>query len=149
MNTKRILIGAVLAAVVYFLLGWLMYGNLMQDYFMRHHGSAGNLVNEVMRDNNHMLLWAIGLGNLASGMLLAIIYERSAILTFTAGMVMGGIIGLFSSLAHGLIMYGASNMMDKFGVMGDVMVMTIMSALAGGVCGMVMGKVSPKMVTTV
>ena len=67
MNTKNFLIGGLVGGVVYFLLGWLFYGNLMHQYFADHPGTATN-VDRVM---DQFEWWALGLGNLLFGFLLA------------------------------------------------------------------------------
>src|SRR5450759_2816850 len=62
MNTKKFLIGGIVGGVVYFLLGWLVYGHLLTNYFHDHSGNATG----VERDMDQMIWWALILGNLLS-----------------------------------------------------------------------------------
>ena len=56
MNTKTIVAG-VIGGIVYFLLGWLIYGMLMSDFFEANSGSATG----VMRADDEMIMWALAL----------------------------------------------------------------------------------------
>jgi len=53
MNTKTIVAG-VLAGVAYFLLGWLVYAELLESTFSGMQGSATG----VMRPDSEMVRWA-------------------------------------------------------------------------------------------
>jgi hypothetical protein len=142
MNTKNIVIGGIVAAIVYFLLGYLVYGNLMMDFFRNHPGNISKqALSEVERGKN-MLFWAIGVSNLGAGILLAFVFDRSGIKNFSAGLVTGAIVGFLASVSFDFMMYSTSNLMDKNAVVGDILAWTLISAIAGALCGMVMGKVS-------
>jgi hypothetical protein len=142
MNTKNILIGGVVAAIVYFLLGYLIYGNLMMDFFRNHPGHISKQALSEVERGKDMLFWAIGVSNLGAGILLAFVFDRSGIRNFGAGLVTGAIVGCLASVSFDFMMYSTSNLMDKDAVVGDILIWTIMSAIAGGIAGMVMGKVS-------
>jgi uncharacterized membrane protein len=135
MNTKRFLIGGFSAGVTFFLLGWLFYGNLLADFFTENAGSATG----INRDENSMIFWAIILGNLLFGFLLAYIFEKAGIRSFVSGFTTGGVIGFLVSAAVDLTMYGSTNLMNTTALGVDIALMTIMSAIAGGVGGAVMG----------
>ena len=142
MNTKSIITGGIVAAVVYFLLGWLVYGNLMRGYMMDHAGSAKHVMNFVMKSDTEMRIWAIIIGNLCSGLLLAFIFERSGIMNMKAGLVMGAILGFLMAASYDMVMYGTMNLMDKNAVIADMLIFSVISGIAGAFCGMVMGKSS-------
>jgi hypothetical protein len=149
MNTKNILIGGIVAGLVYFFLGYLIYGMLMMDYFNNHIGAIGSdkaardvIMAQVNRGDKHLLLWSIGIGNLGAGTLLAFIFDRAGIKNFAAGLVTGAIVGFLASISFRFIMYGVTNLLDKNAVVADILLYTVLSAVAGAICGMVMGKVS-------
>lgn len=133
MNT-RVLLAAVAGGLSFFLLGWLLYGTLLVDFFRNNAGSVQNL------DKTPMELWAIALGNLCSGLLLAMIYDRwAAITTFSAGARAGAWIGLLMALGMDLVMYGTTNISNMAATLVDPFINALMTAFAGGVVGWVLG----------
>lgn len=73
MNTKTI-IAAIIGGVAAFLLGWLFYGMLLKDTMAGMMGSAQN----VMKKDNEIIFWALILGNLVIGYLVAWIFSSWA-----------------------------------------------------------------------
>jgi hypothetical protein len=149
MNTKNILIGGIVAGLVYFFLGYLIYGMLMMDYFNTHTGALGGdkaardiIMSQVNRGDKSLLLWSIGIGNLGAGTLLAFVFDRAGIRNFAAGLVTGAIVGFLAAISFRFIMYGVTNLLDKDAVVVDILLYTVLSGIAGGICGMVMGKTS-------
>ena len=63
MNTKKFLIGAIVGGIVYFLLGYLFYGKLLSDFFIKNAGSATG-VNRAM---DQFVWWSLVLGNIFRG----------------------------------------------------------------------------------
>jgi hypothetical protein len=151
MNTKNIIIGGIIAGLVYFFLGYLIYGMLMMDYFNKHTGALGSdkaakdmIMSQVNRSDKGLLLWSIGIGNLGAGTLLAFIFDRAGIRNFSAGLVTGAIVGFLAATSFRFIMYGVTNLLDKNAVVVDILLYTVLSAVAGAICGMVMGKTGTK-----
>ena len=135
MNTKNFVIGGIVGGIVYFLLGWLVYGNLLSDYFKEHPGAATN----VERSMETFEWWALILGNLLFGFLLAYIFSKSGVRTLTSGLITGGILGFLFGAAIDLVMYGTMNLMSKESLAADIAATTVMWAIAGAVIGAVMG----------
>ncbi len=134
MNTNKILLGGLAGGVAFFLLGFLFYGILLMKFFEANSGSATG----VMKDPP--VWWALILGNIFWGLLLAVIFGRwASISTFAGGARAGAIIGLLASLSFDLTMFGTANLSTLPAAGVDVVVATIMSAIAGGVVGLVLG----------
>ena len=132
MSTNKILIGGLIGFVVTFILGFLIYGMLLTDFFATNAGSATG----VSRAEDAMLFLPLALGHLALGMLLAIILGRWAgIKTFTSGAMAGAVIGFLTGSAYDLIMYGTTNMMNLTGTLVDIVITTISTAIAAGIIG--------------
>ena len=132
MNSKM-LIGGIIGGVIFFLLGFLIYGILMADSMtgapcMREHDAV-------------MLLW-IGIGNLFSGFLLAYIFSKwASISTFGGGAMAGAVIGLLANLGSGFLMYGTTTMIaDIGGVLMEAVIGAVMWGIAGGAVGWWLGK---------
>lgn len=135
MNTKNFLIGGIVGGVVYFLLGYLFYGNLMMQYFKDHPGSATN----VDRTMEQFQWWALILGNIVSGFLLAYVFSKSGVASLFSGLITGGILGFLISCSYDLIMFATTNITSKHAMLADVATFTVMSALTGAVVGAIMG----------
>lgn len=135
MNTKKFLIGGIVGGIAYFLLGWLFYGNLLAQYFHDHAGSATG----VEKAMDQFEWWALILGNLISGFLLAYVFSKSGVATLSSGLVTGGILGLLMSASYDMIMFATTNISSKHAMLADVATFTVMSAITGAIVGAVMG----------
>ena len=137
MSIKKITIAGIAGGAVYFLLGWLVFGMLLKEFFATHMNSS------MMRPDTEMIWWAMIASNLFWGVLVAYIFNRCAnITTLSAGLSAGFIIFLFLALAISLGFYAFSNMYtDMTGLMVDIAVNTVMGSILGGVVGFVLGKV--------
>ncbi|MDX1941469.1 MAG: DUF2177 family protein [Saprospiraceae bacterium] len=135
MSTNKILIAALAGGVVYFLLGFLFYGLLLMDFMKSNAGDMAALMKEPPT------WWALILGNLSWGLMIAVIFGRWAgIKTFMTGLKAGAVIGILAVLAFDLSMFGTMNGMNLTGVVVDVFVGTVMTAVTGGVVGWMLGR---------
>ncbi len=134
MDIKKLLINSIIAAVLFFLLGWLIYGNLLDHYMRYHLGRAGH----VTRPDPVMLY--IALGNLLQGATLAYIFVRANVKSLADGLVTGGIVGFLVSASIDCIMYGTTFAFSKRAIVADVIAYTILCAVIGAVLGMVLSR---------
>ncbi len=136
MNTKTI-IAAVLGGICSFLLGGFIYGMLLKDTMAGLMGSATG----VMRSDSEMVLWAMILGNLIIGYLVAYIFSTWAgITTFMGGLTAGATIGALFTVGYDFIAYGTTNMMQLNGVFLDIVVNIIIWGISSGVVGWWLGR---------
>lgn len=138
MNTKKFLVGGIVGGVVYFLLGWVVYGMLLKDFMHDNMGTAQG----VMKAEDQFVWWAMIVGHMAIGFLLSYVLARTNTNSFGGGLATGGIIGLLMCLGYDAIMYGVSNLMTTTGMMGDIGASTVMAAITGAVIGIVNGMMS-------
>ena len=143
MNTKKFLIGGIAGGVIYFLLGYLFYGNLFADFFQKNAGSATG----VGRTMDQFLWWSLLLGNIMGGCLLSYIFIRSKVNSLSTGFVTGAVIGLLVAASYDFVSHGVSNLMSTTGVFGDIAVFMIISAIAGAVIGWICGLVGKRAVS--
>lgn len=135
MNTNKILLAALAGTVTLFLLGFLGYGLALEKFFIENAGTASGV-----SKGEDMVWWAMILGHIAMGLLLAIIFGRWAgIKTFVTGAKAGAIILVLIAIGYDFIGYGTSNLMNLTGVIGDVVLQAVIGAIAGGVVGLVLG----------
>jgi hypothetical protein len=133
MDTKKFLTGTIVGGITYFILGFVFYAVLFDGYFETH-GNYGSL-----ERTDHLIWWALILGNLAGAAMLTYIFLNWAnIITFKSGLKAGIIIGLLLALSFDLIMFATTRLLDWRGIVVDIAIGTVMTAIAGGVIGAVL-----------
>lgn len=125
--------GGIVGGILYFGLGYLIYGNLLMDFMKNHPGTAGN-VDRTAPDFLYLII-----GNLSMGFLLAYIFVKSNTNTVARGLVTGGIVGLLVCVGIDCIIYATTTVMSKTGMAADVAGSTVMSAIVGAVVAAVIG----------
>lgn len=135
MDIKKLLIGGIVGGILYFGLGYLIYGNLLANFMKEHPGTATG-VDRAMEDLQFLYL---AIGNLAMGFLLAYVFVKSNVSSMAGGLVTGGIIGALVSVGFDCVMYATTNIASKTAIAADVAAMTVMSAIVGAAVGMVIG----------
>lgn len=133
MDTKKLLLGALAGGLTYWLAGWLLYGLLLADTL----GSTMPGMKAIQREPDVV---AILIGNLIGGLLLAYIFEKWAgIRTFMGGAVAGATIGLLIAFSYDSVMHATTTLMNWGGVVLDSLIYAVISGLAGGAAGWVLG----------
>lgn len=134
MNAKTI-IAAVVGAIAAFLLGWIIWGMLLMDYFI------ANMVNYEGLMINPPILWAIFLSGLATSFLLAYLFEKMNVHTLADGFKNGLIIYFFIALSMALYFYASMNWYSgKVVMIVDVVVNSIYGGLIGMVIALMLGR---------
>ena len=138
MSANKILLGALAGGIAYFLLGWLIYGMLLTDFANAYPELKPETVADITR--TPMVMWAMVVGNLVFGLLLAIIFGRwASISTFAAGAKAGAVITVLMALAYDLMMYSMLKTMTLNGAFLDPLISGAIGAITGGVVGWVLG----------
>ncbi len=136
MNTQKFLVSGIVAGVVSFFAGYLIYGLLLMDFFTKNAGSATG-VNRAMGD---MVWWAMIGGSIFMGLLLSYIFNKwASINTLSAGLTAGAVISFFMTTGTDLLIYGQTNLSTLTAVCVDIVAGTIMGAITGAVVGMMNG----------
>lgn len=133
MKTNKVLIGGVVGAITFFILGWLVYGMLLMDFMMANTNQC------MMKPMEEMNMLAMFASNLAISMLLAIIFSWANVSNMMDGMKIGAIVAALASLSFDLNLFSMSTMFSGIHVMlMDVAVFTVLIAITGGVIAKVM-----------
>jgi uncharacterized membrane protein len=133
MSTKALL-AAFAGSVLAFLLGWLIYGIVLMDYFESNTTHYEGLMKEMPN------IFLIYINNLLWTLLLAFIFDKWAkIKSFGGGLKAGIIIGLPVSLSFDLYILGGMNLFTPTLVIIDVLASTVITAVAGGLIGFILG----------
>lgn len=132
MDIKKWVIGGITGGVLYFLLGWVIYGMLLKSFMEGHPGAAGN----VFREPDFLYL---AIGNLAMGFAIAYILLKGNVSSMAGGFMTAGIVGLLIGVGYDSMVYATTNVMSKTAMATDVAASTVMTAIVGAVVAMVMG----------
>ena len=134
MSSKFLTTGLV-ASVVAFILGYLLYGIALDSYF------KGELTVQVGRADTDFVWWSLILGHVTWGFLLThIIGTWAGISTFVSGAKAGALVGLLVGLTFNLINYGVMDITSMASGFVDAIVMALTAGITGGVIGMMMGR---------
>lgn len=140
MNNK-VLVGGLIGGVVFFLLGWLIYGMLLTT-MMKENTMPG-----IGRAEEEMQWAFLVIGHLAFGFLIAYILNKSNVYSFSSGATIGAVLGFLYTLAFNFIMYATTNYFTSMtGVFMDIIVATVMVAITAGVVGWWYGRGRPAVV---
>lgn len=135
MDTTKLLIGTVVGTIVNFFAGWLIYGMVvvkMMENGMTEAGKAASHEPDIMM---------IGLGCLATGFLIAYIYERWAgIRTWMTGATAGALLGALLSLIMNFNIGSMFHLFDGYSSMLiDMVANAVLCALTGAAVGWALG----------
>lgn len=137
MNLKKLFIGGIVGGIVFFLLGWLIYGVCLMEFMSTHTAlPAPTGVNRPMPLFPYLLL-----GNILSGFLFAYIFLKANVNSFVGGLSFAAVVGLLISSSYDSIMYSTTYLVSRTGVLADVAGFTVMCAVSGAVIGFIFSKV--------
>lgn len=123
----RILRGTIFGGIVYFLLGWLVYGILLMDFM------SENMNNCLNRTDGTMIWWAIIASNLLFALLLTLILNWANAKSYVDGLRIGATFGVIYSLAINLSFLSMTTMYASY---TPILVDAIVSAGIFGIVGM-------------
>lgn len=140
----RVAIAALVGAIVMFILGFLIYGILLDSY-MRSAMTPESA--KLMKEMPNLVVLFIS--NFAFAWLYAFVFERWAnIKTFVSGMIGGILISIPITLGFDLNMFSTMNVMQSFTpIIVDVLAIAVMSAISCGVMGQLLGMLNKKQAT--
>ena len=131
----RLLAAAVAGGITFFVLGFLIYGLLLENLMKPNMNTYPGLMNETP-------VWVpLVLANFVSALLLAYIFEKWAgIRTFAAGLQGGAVVWFLIALSFQLMFLAFMNLHKNYiPVVADIIGSTVMGAIGGGVIAMVLG----------
>jgi hypothetical protein len=133
--SNKVLMGGIAAGVVFFLLGWVLYGMLLMDTMANYAGPAAEAAS---KGADVDMIWLV-IGNLAMGLFLAMACGWANASSARSGAMIGFWFGLLLGIGMDGMLLGITNIMTPIGMVIDVIVFTVMSVVAGAVAGLVMG----------
>jgi hypothetical protein len=131
----RILRGTVFGGIVYFLLGWLVYGILLMDFF------SANMNQCATKPGGDMTWWAMIVSNLATALLLTLILKWSGAKGIVDGLKTGAVFGILLTFSFDLSAWSMTTMYSNFGsLLVDIIVSTMILAVVGMIIVLLRGK---------
>ena len=131
----KILRGTIFGGLAYFLLGWLVYGIILMDFFMSNANQCAN------RPGGEMIWWAIIASNLCAALLLTFILDRANAKNITDGLATGALFGALFTATIDLSFWSMTTMYSSFGpIVVEIAVGAVIYALIGMVIVLTWGK---------
>jgi len=124
----KILRGTIFGGITYFLIGWLVYGILLMDFFSAGMNQCAN------RPMDEMIWWAMILSNLALALLLTLILNWRKASGIVDGLVTGAI---FGALFITMIDFSFWSMSTLYSNITTILVEIVVAAAIYGLVGMV------------
>jgi hypothetical protein len=136
----RVLAAAVIGGIVFFVLGGLIFGAVLDPMVMKPNTNPEAV--RLMNDPPHWI--PLILGNLVFAFFLAYVFEKWAgIRTFGGGFVAGAILMFLVDLYFQLMFTAFMNVNTSLTpVLADLVGSTLIAAVTGGVIGLVLGKMN-------
>jgi hypothetical protein len=134
MNNNKFLLGSLIGGIVAFFAGFILYTLVFKSML----ADACPGMASTQKDPNML---ALVIGNLATGTVLAYIFERWAkISTLATGAMGGAVVGALVGLSFDCMMMGTSTTIDSWGcVCLDVVIGAILWGVAGAAIGWFLG----------
>ncbi len=134
---NKIIIAGLVGGVVAFVLGFLVWGLALSSFLEANTGSATG----VMRDESDFLWIPMILGHISWGILFAYIFGQWAnISTFATGTSAGATLGFLIGFTYEMINLGSTHLTTLTGSIVNIIAMTVVSALVGGVVAIMLGR---------
>ncbi len=131
----KILRGTIFGGVIYFLLGWIVYGILLMGYYSASMNTCMN------RTDGEMVWWAMIVSNLLFALLLTLILNWANAKTIIDGFRIGAIFGVIYSLAINLSFLSMSTMFNSYTIIAiDAIVTSIVFGVVGLAVVLLWGK---------
>lgn len=131
----KILRGTIFGGITYFLLGWLIYGILLMDYFSGQTNMCAN------RPEGEMVWWAIIASNLVAALFLTLFLKGANAKTVTDGLMTGALFGVLFTATIDLSFWSMTTMYSGFvPILVEIAVAAVVYAVVGMVIVLTWGK---------
>lgn len=129
MNVKNFIVGGIVGGITDFLMGWLLYGMLLKDYFPKPEGAG---------EENIAFIF---LGCMCFGFMLSYIFSQGdGIGKCVPGIKLAAGIALFMGFANNFFYNMYNTTINWQMVITDVIVSMVIAAVVGAVIAVVNGK---------
>jgi hypothetical protein len=131
----KILKGTLIGGIVFFLLGWLVYGILLADFMTSNYNQCA------YRPMEEMVWWAMILSNLIYAYFLTLILKWTGAQGLLDGLKTGALVGLLFAATIDFSFYAMTTMFYNMGaILVDLIASTAMTAAIGIAIVLLWGK---------
>lgn len=131
----KILRGTIFGGIVYFLLGWLVYGILFMDFF------SANMNQCASKPAGDMVWWAIIASNLITALFLTLVLKWAGGGSIVDGLKTGALFGLLLTMIFDLSSWSMTTMYKSFlPLLVDIAVGTVVMAIVGMMIVLLQGR---------
>jgi hypothetical protein len=125
----KLILSTIVGGIVFFILGWILYGWIFMDFFKTHYGA-------IMRTPDDYKLWAIIVGGFVEAFFLAWIYPKGYQGGSPAkeGFMFGLMIGFLFAVPY-IFYYWAGHPVTYPAVIVDAVLMFVMTVIFGLILG--------------
>ena len=134
MDSRRLLIGAVVGTVAMFALGWLVFDLAFGSFYE----ASSNLPAEAVRDTRILWAWVGGAGALAILVTFAITWAGAS--SFGSGFKVAAIVGFLVWLGVDLLRYSGIDHFNLTVTILDPLLEIIRTGLVGGILAVVLSR---------
>jgi Ca2+/Na+ antiporter len=132
---RRVVMGTIVGGIVLYALGYVIFDVAVKSFYAANLGSATGVTREPQ------LIWALMLGTLAYGALVAFAIEnRAGAVTVGGGVMIGALVGFLLWATADFLLYGATNISNLTRTVVDPLLEIVRAGVAGGVIVAVVGK---------
>jgi hypothetical protein len=131
----KILRGTLTGSIVYFFLGWLVWGVLLMGFM------EANSNTSLSRPMEEMLWWAIIIANLITGFLTTLILNWAGAKSYLDGLRIGAIVGVLLALSIDLSYYSMTTLISNVSyILVDALANGVVAGVAGALIVLLWGK---------
>lgn len=131
----KILRGTIFGGIFYFLLGWLVYGVLLMNYFMTNMNQCAN------KQMSEMVWWAMAVSTLLAALFLTLVLNWSKAGKVTDGLLKGAIFGALFASMNDFSFWSMTTMYNSFvPIIIDIVVSAAVFGLTGTVIVLTWGR---------
>jgi hypothetical protein len=135
MDIPKFIVGGLLGGVINFFAGWLVWGILLMDYMGKHVTNSA-----VFRSEEGMLFWALIVGNLCFGFLVAYILYLAKVRSARSGAIIGAISGALMIASFDFTLYAQMDIYDTGIFIPDILASAFVTGLVGAAVGWYFGR---------
>ena len=134
MDTKRLVIGTLVGGLVFFVLGYLVYGMALQGFYASNAGTATGVTREPLE------FGAIAVGSLFQGALVTVVLGWAGASSVGSGFRVGATLGFLVAAAMDFLMYGTTNMSNLTATLVDPLVALVFVGIGGAIIAPIVGR---------
>lgn len=139
---KKTIIAAIIGAIAFFILAWLVFGTLMIDFYLSNIVPYEGLVKDPP------VIWSLFLHGLSIAALLSFIFHKIGIKTFGKGFLLALWVGFLITLYFYTFIYASLNLYTVTRILVDLIVNSFFIAIVGGITAKCLGVLTKPSITS-